>query len=251
MTEPFTIKLAGKYIRIMPMYEMIREYCKDYIVADAETADLFVKTVAEDIIHEKIYSQRAGHGNVMCNYEDYLETLAVYRKIAEWMPMQNTVLFHGSVIAVDGHGYLFTARSGIGKSTHAGLWREYFGERAVMVNDDKPLLQLSEDGFYAFGTPWNGKHGLGNNMSVPLDAICILKRGNENKIYRITSREAYPMLLQQCYRPTGTRELRQTLRVIDLLMDRVSFYRLFCNMDTEAAGVAYRGMISNKGRNDL
>ena len=46
----------------------------------------------------------------------------------------DTILFHGSVIAVDGEGYLFTAKSGTGKSTHARLWRETFGDRAVRVS---------------------------------------------------------------------------------------------------------------------
>lgn len=37
------------------------------------------------------------------------------------MPDYDTVLFHVSVIAVDGRGFLFTAKSGTGKSTHARL----------------------------------------------------------------------------------------------------------------------------------
>jgi serine kinase of HPr protein (carbohydrate metabolism regulator) len=60
------------------------------------------------------------------------------------MPYYDTFLFHGSAIAVDGVGYLFTAKSGTGKSTHARLWRELLGARAVMVNDDKPLLRVTE-----------------------------------------------------------------------------------------------------------
>ena len=36
MTEhrSFTIQLAEKRIRIKPLYDMIREYCKEYIVSD-------------------------------------------------------------------------------------------------------------------------------------------------------------------------------------------------------------------------
>ena len=64
-----------------------------------------------------------------------METLAVYRKMADY----DTVLLHGSAIAVDDEGYFFTAKSGTGKSTHARLWREMLGDRAVMINDDNRL----------------------------------------------------------------------------------------------------------------
>ena len=84
--------------------------------------------------------------------DDYLETLAVCRKIAERMPEYDTFLFHGSCIAVDGVGYLFTAKSGTGKSTHTRLWRELLDNRATMVNDDKPLIRIADDGLVIYGT---------------------------------------------------------------------------------------------------
>ncbi|WP_455057428.1 hypothetical protein [Jutongia sp.] len=198
MTEhrSFTIQLAEKRIRIKPLYDMVREYCKEYIVSDIcentekagssenvdktviPFADLIIQTSSEDIEYERKRSVReADQTGQEAEYTDaYLETLAVYRKIAEWMPMHDTLLFHGSVIAVDGKAYLFTAKSGTGKSTHTRLWREYFGERAVMINDDKPLLKITQDGVYAYGTPWNGKHRLSTNISAPLGHLHFKKR---------------------------------------------------------------------------
>ena len=143
MTEQrsFTIQLAEKRIRIKPLYDMIREYCKEYIVSDIcenpekaggsenedktviPFADLIIQTSPEDIAYERKRSaSKTDQNGHAAEYTDaYLETLAVYRKIAEWMPMYNTLLFHGSVIAVDGKAYLFTAKSGTGKSTHTRL----------------------------------------------------------------------------------------------------------------------------------
>ena len=51
-----------------------------------------------------------------------------------------------------------------------------------MVNDDKPLLQITKNGVIAYGTPWDGKHHLSSNIAVPLKAICILTRASENHI---------------------------------------------------------------------
>ncbi|MBO5468664.1 MAG: hypothetical protein J6A03_02795 [Lachnospiraceae bacterium] len=255
--EPFIIQLAGHKIRILPRYEWIREYCKDYIIPDMgkeclsdETAgvtipDLTVQISTDDIAYERLRSDRDAkkNGQEPVMYTDaYLETLAVYRKIAEWMPSQDIILFHGSVIAVDGQAYLFTAKSGTGKSTHTRLWREYFGERAVMVNDDKPLIKITRDGVYAYGTPWDGKHRLSSNIHAPLNAICILRRGEENAIHRITAGQAYPMLLQQCYRPMEKETLLKTMQLLDRLKEHVPCYELFCNISEEAVKVAYDGM---------
>ena len=158
------------------------------------------------------------------------------------MPDYDTFVFHGSVIAVDGEGYLFTAKSGTGKSTHTRLWREYFGERAVMVNDDKPMLKVTDNGVIAYGTPYNGKHRLGANIYVPLKAICILTRGEENNIVRIDKSEAYAMLVQQVYRPQDPMQLMKTLDIVDRMAEGVKLYKLACNLDISAAQVAYEGM---------
>lgn len=267
MTEhrSFTIQLAEKRIRIKPLYDMIREYCKEYIVSDIcentekaggsenedktvnPFADLIIQTSPEDIAYERKRSAREVDQNGQAaEYTDaYLETLAVYRKIAEWMPMQDTVLFHGSVIAVDGKAYLFTAKSGTGKSTHTRLWREYFGNRAVMINDDKPLVKITQDRVYAYGTPWDGKHRLSTNTHAPLAGICILRRGRENVIRQITAHEAYPMLMQQSYRPMDTKALTATMRILDQLKGIMNFYELHCNISKEAVEVAYNGMKSD------
>lgn len=236
-------KIADKVIEVTSLHEKVHNYCKDY--ASDEVADFLVSTTQEDIDFEAqreiICAEREGREPLKSS-DDYREELAVYRKIAEKMPDYNTVLFHGSVIAVDGQGFLFTAKSGTGKSTHTRLWREYFGDKAIMVNDDKPLLKITDNGVIAYGTPYNGKHQLGCNMSVPLKALCILTRGEKNSIVRIEKSDAYAMLLQQVYRPIKTLQMAKTLRLIDELAVNVELYRLTCNMDIEAAEVAFNGM---------
>ena len=157
----------------------------------------------------------------------------------------DTILFHGSVIAVDGIGYLFTAKSGTGKSTHTRLWREMLGERAVMINDDKPLISLSENGIMVYGTPWDGKHRLSTNIGVPLKAVCILERAEENRIVPITKKDAYNMLMQQVYKPSDPQKLIKTLQLIDRLAENVKLYRLGCNISPQAAEIAYRTMSDN------
>ena len=235
-------KIADKVVEVTSIHAEVHEYCSDYLTD--EPADYSITTTQADIDFEREKSAREDEveGIPIRHFSDsYLEELAVYRKIAEIMLDFDTVLFHGSVVAVDDVGYLFTAKSGTGKSTHTRLWREYFGERAVMVNDDKPLLHIA-DIVTAYGTPYNGKHRLSTNISVPLNAICILNRSADNHIKPISFEQAYNMLLQQVYRPADMLKMAKTLELVDRLVDSVKLYRLGCNMDISAAKIAYEGM---------
>ncbi|MBR6274477.1 MAG: hypothetical protein IKR27_05655 [Lachnospiraceae bacterium] len=237
-------KIADKIIEIESLYARVHEYCKDYLVS-GQAHDFSVKTTPEDIVYERERNERTAELEGRRKYnssDEYLEELAVYRKIAEKMPDYDTFLFHGSCVAVDNEAYLFAAVSGTGKSTHARLWREYLGERAVMVNDDKPLIRVNESGVTVFGTPYNGKHRLGSNISVPLKAVCILTRDETNHIEKITKQQAYATLLQQTYRPADPLQLAKTMSLLDRLSDRVKLYLLGCNMDIEAAKISYEGM---------
>ncbi len=239
----FTIKLADKNISVASLHSFVEAYCKDYLTAEQEDFSVYLSQA--DIEREREQSKREAIKEQLSvrDFPDYyLETLAVYRKIADRLPDFDTILFHGSAIAVDGVGYLFTAKSGTGKSTHTRLWREYFGERAVTVNDDKPLIRITEQGAAVYGTPWNGKHRLSTNISVPLKSVCILERSAENHMEEITAKQAYNMLVQQVHKPKAPQKLMKTLQLIDRLTEKVRLYRLGCNMDISAAEAAYNAM---------
>ncbi len=239
-----TYKIAELVVQFQSVYEQIHDYCKDYRWEGS--AEVTITTNPEEIRFEQEKSDRENllEGKPLTQFpEPYLETLAVYRKLADVLVDRDTFLFHGSAIAVDGRAVLFTAKSGTGKSTHTRLWRQAFGERAVMINDDKPLLKVTDNGVLVCGTPWDGKHRISTNCIVPLEAICILERGTENEISAISAREALPMLMQQSHRPADPAVVARMLQVMNKLARQVRFYRLRCNMEPEAAQVAYQVML--------
>ena len=173
-------RLADRIIEIRSLHLMIHEQCREYRAAGVP--DFRIEITPSDIVFEREKSAQADKAEeraIQFYSDGYLETLAAYRKIAERMPEYDTILFHGSCVAVDGAGYLFTAKSGTGKSTHTRLWRELLGDRAIMINDDKPLIRISDSGAIIYGTPWDGKHHLSNNIAVSLKAICILERAKK------------------------------------------------------------------------
>ena len=234
----FTVKLADMSFTIWGS-DKAAAFCRDYIVPG--TAECVIDLSAETLEGERRFLRRINDPGADAP-EQLVETLALFRAVAEQLPEHDRVLFHGSCLAMDGKGVLFTAKSGTGKSTHTGLWREVFGDRVVMINDDKPFLHIDAQGTTVYGTPWRGKHRLGSNISAPLQAICIVCRGEENRIQRVPPCEALPTLLQQTYMPEDLQMLRRTLALTDRLSKTVPVYRLYCNMDPEAAKVACEGM---------
>lgn len=230
-------------MKINSIYKEIHLMCEKYRTTKPHK---FCVSIQPDEIQwerERSEAEDKKEGISVRNFKaEYLETLAVYRKICEVLIDQDILLFHGSAIAVDGQGYLFTAKSGTGKSTHSRLWRELFGNRAVMINDDKPLLHITTNGVMVYGTPWDGKHHLSSNIFVPLKGICILKRDTTNHIERIGKNRAYPMLLGQSYRSLNAVKMVKTLELIDLLAEKTRLYELKCNMEPEAARIAYEKM---------
>ena len=238
--EAFNICIAGLTVQVHPMFLSTREYCKKYL--SDETAEVSVTvTPADLLLEQKLADIEADEeGLKRRKFTDpFLERATIQRKIADELLKRNVLMLHGSTVAVDGKAYLFTAACGTGKSTHTGLWREVFGERAQMVNDDKPFLEIKSDGVIAHGSPWSGKHGLDTNISVPLKGICILQRGKENVIRPLPAVSAVEMLRHQSY---GDSDPEKMYALVDSLTEHIPLWEMYCNKDPDAAGVAYEAM---------
>lgn len=239
----FKIEIAGQAVQVQSLFESTRDYCRKYLTE--READFALSVSREDLAFEQeaLLEEARQEGIRPRIFTDpFLERTSVQNKIAEQLLMKNVLMLHGSVVAVDGYGYLFTARCGTGKSTHTRLWRQVFGERAIMVNDDKPFVRIMESGALACGSPWSGKHGLDTNITVPLKGICILERGAENRIARISVEEALPMLVHQSYHPANPELEAQHRKLITLLADKTLLWRMQCNKDPQAAVVSHAAM---------
>lgn len=237
-------RIADIVISIDSIYSEVHDLCRDYLEVN-DAPDIYIHITESDIDKERKLIRRIQDNRGLsaeANSFGYIETLAVLRKISETMPYHDTILFHGSCVAVDGEGYVFSAPSGTGKSTHTGNWRKRFGDRAVMVNDDKPFIKITDNKVVVYGSPWNGKHRLGNNISAPLKALCIIERADKNMIISLSAEDAYPMILRQTYIPQDAGGVKQTLELVDRLISKVSLWRLSCNRDIESAEIAYKAM---------
>ena len=245
MQESFTIQIAGLNACVQPLFESTRHYCASYLTTGEP--EIFVPVTKDDLVYEQKLAEieAVEEGLRIRKFTDpFLERATIQRKIALELIKRDTILFHGSTVAVDGFAYLFTAPCGTGKSTHTRLWMELFGSRAVMVNDDKAFLQITSSGVYAYGSPWSGKHGLDTNVCMPLKGICILQRGLENVINRIEPEKYISELRHQSFIPQDPRLHKMAVTLVDDLSQIVPLWGLKCVNDISAAHVSYDAMSS-------
>lgn len=232
----FKYKIADVVFTAELNYEYVKRVCKDYEYDGDEEPAFHAAITQADIDFEKSKSEDVFP-------DPYFESLALFRKLCNYALKEvDGIIFHSSAIMVDGKAYLFTAPSGTGKSTHARLWREMLGDRAVMINDDKPIIRYIDGKFYVYGTPWNGKHGLGTNARAEIKAICKIYQAKENVIKKATAGEMLMTVLNQTLRPEDESDMDKLLTLIDKMLRQVGIYVLGCNISKEAAETSFNYM---------
>ncbi len=157
----------------------------------------------------------------------------------------NGFVLHASAVCYKERAYLFSAPSGTGKSTHASIWQKVFGEEAIIINDDKPALRLIDGKIYVFGTPWSGKSNKNKNTCVPLGGICFISRSHDNKITKADRKSAVNLLISQTLRYPNRNYMESLLDFIDKNLSDIPVFQMGCNMEDEAARVAYEYMSEN------
>lgn len=246
--ESFSMEIAGIVIRVDPLYESTREYCRAYLTTSQPEFSVAVTTLELEQEQCLLEQEAVEQGLRVRRFkEPSLERSFIQRRVADFLISRNILLLHGSAVSVDGEGYLFTAPCGTGKSTHTRLWRDYFGDRATMVNDDKPFLKITSNGVTVCGSPWTGKHGLGNNISVPLSGICLLRRGIDNRIQSSTRENLVLFLREQLHTPIDPTLLPKMFEMVDTLTELVPLWEMSCNKNVEAAKLSYDAMSVRKG----
>ena len=234
----FKIEIANKVIEINAFNETTKKYCLSFL--SEEEPNYTITMTEEDLKNE---SSNSSDGKVYVNEE----ISALYRKIADLLVEDGVIVFHSSAISVDGNGFLITARSGVGKSTHARNLQEYIGESFKYINDDKPLLKVNDNDVIVFSSPWNGKERRGNNISAPLKAILFLSRGETNSYRKIVNKEEiYIKMLSQIYLPKEKSKREKALIIADKLLKNVNFYEINVTKDIESAKMTYEEIIKNE-----
>lgn len=226
------LKVADLIVEINIDDEPLRSRVAPYLYEGTEDADI-VFTVSRKYYEDK--QKEAPH--LTFGECEYLWSGGFfYEQLARF----NGMMLHASCVEYEGKAYLFSARSGTGKSTHTHLWLEHLpGSR--IINDDKPAIRCVDGVYYAYGTPWSGKTDESVNEGVEIAGICFLSRG-ENEIKRIPGIKALKLFMDQTVRPFDKELMDKFLESLNGVLSDIPIYEMSCDMSKEAVMTAYNGM---------
>ena len=227
-----TIKIAGLAVGLDTDCDYVRRTCGPFLTDDKP--ELCVRASAEQIRAEREISRCAA---------PVAEFICLYRAIAERLPELDRFVLHGATVQTGGRAYIFTAKSGTGKSTHVRLWLERYGGAVRIVNGDKPILWKKDGVWLACGTPWCGKEGLTSTDCVPVGGLCFLERAADNTIRPALPQEIAERIFHQIYRPKDVGRLTRFLTLLDEFLTATPCWRMGCNMDPSAAELSHGTMI--------
>lgn len=229
-------KFADLTVEIENRYPYVEKLCEKYL-SDGEP-DITIRVSEEEII-----AARDGE-----RFEDgYLEGICAYRTLCRAIPAFDAFMLHAATFTIDSHAYGLCADSGTGKSTHVRLLKGLLGPRMDIVNGDKPIIRFSEDGTpIAYGTPWCGKEGWGKNRHAPLKAIVFLERSVENRIERISPKDAARRIMHQLIRPEEPEMALKMMELVDRMLNSCDLWLLGCNISEEAAILSSKTITGEK-----
>lgn len=143
-------------------------------------------------------------------------------------------VLHSASLYYRGKAWLFSGRSGTGKSTHTNLWHEQFG--VPLLNGDLNLLSMENSKPFVHGLPWCGTSGIASAGSYPLGGIILLKQSPENHVESLPSHQAQLLVTQRLISPAWTAEqLRLNLGLIAEIAPTILICRLYCTREPTAA----------------
>ena len=223
-------EIAKQVVFMNPKYQPLLTQSESYKTKKKETmADLSISEKELNDYSKNFPALTIGE----CEYMLY------GARFYEFLINNGGFLLHSSCVVYEEYAYLFSAFSGVGKSTHTNLWVKHF-KGAKILNDDKPAIVIENSRIYAYGTPFSGKTDLNINACYPIKAIIFLERGINNEIHLLSGKEAIYNILSQTIRPSDDKTMENLLFIINMVVKAIPIYGLKCNISDEAVELVYR-----------
>lgn len=145
---------------------------------------------------------------------------------------KNILSIHSALLEHNGKGILIAATSGVGKTTHARLWRDI--KNALILNGDRAACYKKDGKWMAFGTPWCGTSGENINRQVPVKALVLLRRGECNEIIPLQPTEILTQLLPLITCPLLPGSQEKMLELLDGFLKAIPVIGFACTPDASA-----------------
>ncbi len=142
-------------------------------------------------------------------------------------------ILHASYIKYENEAVLFTAPSGVGKSTQANLWCE--NKDAELINGDRAAIVSKNGTFFAYGVPFSGSSGVYKNEKCPIKAIVCLAQAKENTVVRLKGLGAFRKLWEGCTADVWNKiDMESCIKSVSSVAAQVPVFYLSCVPDVTA-----------------
>lgn len=221
----FSIKLADVVFIIKANYQETKAYFLDFLCEQPPQETIII--MPDDI---RELQKKAPHFTPQMCERGVLKVMLDKRLVA-----YGAFALHASAIEYRGKGLVFTALSGVGKSTHSASWKRCFPEDVVIINDDRPYIRIIGSEAWIYSHPQSGKDHIYTNTSCPITAFCRIVRDSQNDIEPIKKADFFPFLVQQTF---TLDDPALTARIIGLhrkALECASVFVVHCTAEPEAA----------------
>jgi hypothetical protein len=154
---------------------------------------------------------------------------SLLRILLSWkLTDRNGFLLHAATVVRNGKAYVFTGRSGAGKSTVASL-----SPKSSVLTDEISLLRRENGEWRAYGTPfWGEFRAAGSNTSAPVRGIFRLLQAAENRVTSLRSVELIRTLLPNVLFFSSESEAnRRLLEIVGQAAEEMPGYELAFRKD--------------------
>lgn len=224
-------KVADLVLDMCPRYCQLKDRAEPFL-GDFGTVDISIPL--EDGVIAAM-AQRTGLDLPMAEYQ-----YSCVEFCSSLLPFGGFVL-HASAVLYKGGVFLFSAPSGVGKSTQASLWVQSL-EDAVIINDDKPAIRVIDGVPYAYGTPWCGSGYIHANAMGPVKALYFIRRCGENRVKPMPADKVPYLIFESTMRPDGDGDMDALFKTLDAFVKNVPVFSLDCNMERDAVTTALSGL---------
>lgn len=231
MIQSLYIYVSGLIVELnCHHYDYIKFLCKDFLLyCSPRHVDIRLE-VSEKELNNKD-ELPGGFLEPEANREFYL----LHRKMRVELLKFNSVVLHGVGVSVNNQGLLFSASSGIGKSTQADLLKDFLGEIAVIINDDWPILRVDNNQVFISGSPWCGHRNVFTKLEVPLQYIFFLERSNKPDVYDVSESEIITELIKRSSMLFALIANNPKLYdILGIIAKNISFKRACVNLNYES-----------------
>jgi len=151
------------------------------------------------------------------------------------------LLFHCAYVEVDGKALIFTAPSGIGKSTQAKLWCD--NKDAALINGDRCALMLKDGILYACGVPYCGSSRVNINKTLPVWAIVYLEQAPVSTVNPLVGISSFKRIMEGvCVNTWNSSDMSLCINTVTAIAENIPVINLSCTPDVTAVEILSKAL---------